>query len=287
MKRLKNRHKLLIVGLLLALISFIVVILFGHRHTETTDLAANNGEIIIPISVFIFISYAIFLTIKTFRASLKENFFRYKNVALLSVIIFLCFFDLIQFFQLFNYTGLVSTLDTFVTSFLAFSFFTLPVAFIISFLCVFASIALMRREQRFSWRLTLTVILGLFFCILSLAPRIIDQFTILHAPWPFIRSVIELLFAELSVYLECLLVATVILCVKAGRHIPSSNQDYLIILGCHILPDGSPTKELEKRLNRAIDFYNVAIFLSLLLSSSSFHLSKPSSIGITWVNKNL
>jgi vancomycin permeability regulator SanA len=124
----------------------------------------------------------------------------------------------------------------------------------------------MRRERRFSWRLTLTVILGLLFCILSLLPNFIDELVMttpyysflhdLNTPWPFIQSVFELLFAELSAYLECLLIATVLLCVKAGRHVPKDNQDFLIILGCHVMPDGSPTKELKKRLDRAIEFYN-------------------------------
>ena len=72
----------------------------------------------------------------------------------------------------------------------------------------------------------------------------------------FIRVVQFLKSSILAVvsYLECVLLGTIILSIKAAKHNPSYDKDYVIILGCKIQKDGKLTKLLKGRVDRAISF---------------------------------
>ena len=50
------------------------------------------------------------------------------------------------------------------------------------------------------------------------------------------------------------LLATIILAVRAARHIPKFDKDYILILGCKILKDGSLPKLLQSRADRSVEF---------------------------------
>lgn len=69
-----------------------------------------------------------------------------------------------------------------------------------------------------------------------------------------LRNVLLNVYAGLFVYLECLLSATVIRAVQAGRHEPSYDQDYVLVLGCKIRPDGTLYPLIRGRVDRAIAF---------------------------------
>ena len=74
-----------------------------------------------------------------------------------------------------------------------------------------------------------------------------------------LRNVLLNVYAGLFVYLECLLAATVIRAVQAGRHEPAYDRDYVLVLGCKIRPDGSLYPLIRARVDRAIDFVNAQL----------------------------
>ena len=69
-----------------------------------------------------------------------------------------------------------------------------------------------------------------------------------------LRNVLLNTYAGVFVYLECLLAATVIHAVQAGRYEPAYELDYVIILGCRIRQDGSLFPLVRSRVDRAIAF---------------------------------
>jgi vancomycin permeability regulator SanA len=69
-----------------------------------------------------------------------------------------------------------------------------------------------------------------------------------------LRNVLLNVYAGLFVYLECLLTATVIRAVQAGRHEPDYDRDYVLVLGCKIRPDGTLYPLIRSRVDRAIAF---------------------------------
>ena len=57
-----------------------------------------------------------------------------------------------------------------------------------------------------------------------------------------------------TAYLECVLIATIIMGIKSVKNKPNYNKDYIIILGAQIRKDGSLTPLLQGRVDRALDF---------------------------------
>lgn len=71
-----------------------------------------------------------------------------------------------------------------------------------------------------------------------------------------LRNVLLNVYAGLFVYFECLLAATIIRSVIAGRHEPAYDKDYVLVLGCRIRPDGTLYPLIRGRVDRAINFVN-------------------------------
>ena len=63
------------------------------------------------------------------------------------------------------------------------------------------------------------------------------------------------LFAAIYLYFECMLIGTIVADAIAASHEPEKNKDFLIVLGCGLKPDGTPTPLLQGRLDRALAFY--------------------------------
>ena len=63
------------------------------------------------------------------------------------------------------------------------------------------------------------------------------------------------LIRTVYLYVECMLIGTVVANAIAARAEPAPDRDFLIILGCAIRKDGTPTPLLAGRIDRAIEFY--------------------------------
>lgn len=62
------------------------------------------------------------------------------------------------------------------------------------------------------------------------------------------------LLAAIYLYFECMLLGTIVADVLAARYEPKKDKDFLIVLGCAIRKDGTPTPLLRGRIDRALDF---------------------------------
>jgi len=62
-------------------------------------------------------------------------------------------------------------------------------------------------------------------------------------------------YATTFVCFECVLAGSIVCGLKAARHVPAADADYILILGCKFRRDGSLTPLLRGRVDRAIDFW--------------------------------
>lgn len=69
-----------------------------------------------------------------------------------------------------------------------------------------------------------------------------------------VHDLIANLMAAIYLYFECMLIGVMIADAIAARHEPEKNKDYLIILGCGLRRDGTPTPLLQGRIDRALAF---------------------------------
>ena len=63
------------------------------------------------------------------------------------------------------------------------------------------------------------------------------------------------ILAAFYLYFECMIIGSIIADVLAASYVPDPDKDWLIVLGCGIRRDGTPTPLLKGRLDLALDFY--------------------------------
>ena len=232
--------------------------------TEGSYFGKTKYDIVIPIYIVICILMFLLTLIRRYQISLKNNIYQYKNVLYLGLIIFLSIILLQNIFAIINNDGLIGNIERFINSFDFFSFILLPICFIVSIFVTISNIILIKKEG-FNLRNILGIMLGLFFCFLTIVPGFIESlmhssniivFDIHNEKGLFVRVVQFLKSSILAIvsYLECVLLGTIILSLKASRHNPNYDKDYVIILGCEIQKDGKLTKLLKGRVDRAIEF---------------------------------
>lgn len=242
-------------------------VLYIHKSmiiTDNTYFGDSTGSEIIPISLFIILAYTLYLLIKEYKNSIKNNLYQYKNIAYLGIIIFLCIFTFNIFKSIFNYHGLYETVYDIINSSSVVSIYLLPIALITFTFVTFSNINLIRKEG-LSFRNLLGLLFGIFICISTFFPELLYRFLMqsqkiniynLNGPGPYIYSFIETLIYLSISYLECILIGTIIIALKAVKRKVAYNKDYLIILGCKIKEDGSLTPLLKGRVDKALEFRN-------------------------------
>ncbi|MBR3006534.1 MAG: YdcF family protein, partial [Erysipelotrichaceae bacterium] len=63
------------------------------------------------------------------------------------------------------------------------------------------------------------------------------------------------LFTAVFLYFECMMIGTIIAGAIVANYVPKFDKDFMIILGCGMNKDGTPTPLLRGRCDAAIDFY--------------------------------
>ena len=221
----------------------------------------SNGSIIIPISIIVFSIYILYLLIISYKDMKNENMYQYKNIAYLGIIIFIIISIISQLLVLSNYNGLISTINAILSMF-SFTTILLPIAFVVSILVIISNILLIIKEG-FGVRNILGIILGIVLCFSSILPEILYNM-LYSATWidihnqngigVYIYNLVETTIYITVTYIECILIGTIIIGIKAAKHIPKFDKDCIIILGCQIKKDGTLTKLLKGRVDRAIEF---------------------------------
>ena len=241
--------------------------LYIHKNLVITDnnyFGKSTGSEIIPISLSIILIYILLSLIKEYRISINENIYQYKNIAYLGIIIFLSFSILNNILSIINYQGLFETINNTISSLSFISIILFPISFITAILVTISNINLIIKEGK-SLKNLLGLFLGIFICILTLLPDFIYNLLMksgkidiynLNSAGPYIYNFLETLVYLTVAYLECILIATIIIAIKSIKKKAKMNKDYIIILGCQIKKDGSLTPLLKGRVNKAIEFRN-------------------------------
>lgn len=230
--------------------------------TQNGYFGYSNGSIVMPICTSIFLAYSLYILVNLYRKSMKDNMYRYKDISRLGLIIFLSFSLITQLLSLNYYRGVTNTINDILSIFQSFSIILLPIAFLVSLFVTISNLILVKKEG-FNVRNILGFILGVFFCFITVFPEIIRAVLLkINAVNLYNENAIDMyivMFLQTAIsvivtYLEYNLIATIVHGVKAAKHIPTMDKDYIIILGCQIKKDGSLTPLLKSRADRAIEF---------------------------------
>ena len=221
-----------------------------------------TGDRIIPICVSCYLIILIGYLIDRYLSDIRNNLYQYSNVKNLGLIIYFSSILLGHLTLVFSNNFSFYSVRNSLNSLSLFAYIIFPCAFIVSILVTISNLKLIKNEGT-SWRNMLGCILGILVCIGTVAPAALSEYlqrsTIVDVhnesgAAMYIEMAIENSMLTIITYLEFILIATIILGVTAAKKVPTFDKDYILILGCQINRDGTLTKLLKGRADRAIEF---------------------------------
>ena len=242
-----------------------IAVFFVHRNGVITwdDYFGDcTGMPVIHIGFSIYIALLLAVLIVKLRRSLRKCLYQYRNILYFGVIVFLANLLLVELLSVSSNGGVIEMLRRLVGTAKWFIMATFPVIILVTIMVTVSNIQLIRKEGR-TWRNMLACLLGIFVGAFSLLPNVVENY-LDKAQWidthrytgigRFVSDFLVNTSTALAFYLECILLGTIIVSTMAARRVPKLNKDYIIIHGSQIRKDGSLTKLLQMRADRAIEF---------------------------------
>ena len=239
----------------------------GETHLFS---ASNSFKVLFPSTILIILVITIYLCMK-FREKRKNGEFSYSMVAIGGAILY-CIGSIVSFlivfsgsiiellsqggygFGIFYFSNIPFLLSNLSDSGINFAVISCPILLIFAIAVSISNISLVRHEG-FKPINLLGIISGLiyiagFVILIMITTR---DFSGSEAEYRIVSSINIALSFTFS-YLVCMLLSTINCSFMATRYKLDYNQDYIIILGCAIRKDGTPTPILRARIDRAIEF---------------------------------
>jgi len=132
---------------------------------------------------------------------------------------------------------------------------TMPLVLLFAAAMAVSNIVLLRHQ-----RPRVQNALGLLVSTLLIAGEVVGWFLFsrdfMGSEWEYrISNTVENTYATVFVYFQCMLTGAVICGVRAARHIPAPDKDFIIIHGCWFRADGTLPPLLRARADKALEFW--------------------------------
>lgn len=238
-------------------ILFLIISIIIFKHTNMLNNVELSKSIqIVLILYMVRISYGCAVYI---RKQYSRRKYSYNIIMNLGLLIFININILRQISLLMSNWNKINITDIYNNTLESFSFFamlTLPCIAVLSLYSIITNLVLIKREG-FSYKNLLGIFLGIFALIGLFGSQVIYLVTSkLYAgnELIIIKKLIDIILNVTLSYFYTLIIATLYCNIKAAKHIPEFNKDYLIILGSMIKKDGTLTPLLKARVDKAIEF---------------------------------
>ena len=202
---------------------------------------------------------AVICLLVAFRKQLRYNMYSYNTILYMGFALFLLsLFGTFLKMTIESFTNPDSfhaqeMLFTLVHSAKNYMFLTLPLLAAFSVALLVSNIALIRHEGR-----RFVNILGILLAVCLLAGEAFIAYLDFNSAYAsngvLVRNLIVNLMAAFYLYFECMIIGAAVADLIAARYIPDKDRDFLIVLGCGLKKDGSPTPLLKGRLDLAMEF---------------------------------
>ena len=203
---------------------------------------------------------AMFILLWAFREQLRYNPYSYNTIFYFGFALFAFFVMLIYLVltvRMAKYPDVYKVsevLHVMLGTAKNYMFFSAPFLLVFSVALCISNISLIRHEGR-----RLVNVLGIILSVLILGGVVFlfwFDFAVSGSQREvMIHDLFANVFAAVYLYFECMLLGTMVAAAVAARYEPKKDKDYLIILGCGLLADGTPTPLLKGRIDRALAFY--------------------------------
>ncbi|MBQ7670327.1 MAG: YdcF family protein [Clostridia bacterium] len=226
------------------------------------DPLGNAGAACITFAAYCFA--AILMLLYAFREQIKYNPYSYNTIIYFGFALFILFVmitHIVLAVRIFNnpeandaYQIIYALLGSAKNYILLSS----PFLFVFSAALCFSNISLIRHEGR-----RFVNLLGIVLSLLIIGGVLFLFFFDYNVTGSqndvMIHDLITNTASAVFLYFECMLIGTIVADAITARHEPEKNKDFIIILGCGLRKDGTPTPLLKGRIERAVSFANKQI----------------------------
>ena len=248
----KRRIIYLIITILFLLLSSYLL----KKTDMTNNVLLSKSIQIILILALIRISIGCTLYIKN---QYEKKKYSYAIIMNLGLLVFINVNILRQINLLMENWNVVNIVDIYNNTLRSFSFFamlTLPCIIVLAIYSIITNIVLIKKEG-FRPKNMLGIILG-FLALVGLLGSQTLYFLIskllIGTDKQFIKYMLDICINATLSYFYTLIIATLYCNVKAAKHKPTYDKDFVIILGSKINEDGTLTPLLKGRADKAIEF---------------------------------
>ena len=245
----------------IAVLSLIVVAVLAVLTTREHIMVST-----IVFVVCIYLAATIVFLLRALCKQLQYNPYSYNTIYYIGFALFLAFVLLAQIavavqvrqMQLTDYQALANMFGRLLGSAKSYMLLTSPFLALFSVGLCLSNLSLIRHEGKRPVNL-----LGILLSALMMGGILFLFFSDRYASGSMLEvmrhDILTNLFAALYLYYECMLIGTIIANLIVVRHEPARDQDYLIVLGCGLRKDGTPSPLLAGRIDCALGFYRKQI----------------------------
>lgn len=228
-------------------------------------LAAGGSErhvLGIAFTFDVYLGLVLVLLLRAFFAQIQYNPYSYNTIYYIGFFLFLLSVfvthmiltvRLVREPDLYLGQNFAQILSLLTNSARTYMILSLPFILVFSLALCISNLSLLRHEGK-----RLVNILGILLALLLVGGEAFllcfDADVSGSATQILVHDLFSNLLASLYLYGECMVIGTMITGALVSRHNPEYNKDFVIILGCSLLRDGSPTPLLRGRIHRAIAF---------------------------------
>ena len=242
-------YNIAVLSVIFAIILLILSLMGVEKHTA-----------LISSCFCLYLALVIFLLFRAFVRQIQYNPYSYNTIYYFGFAIFLIamlIYNLVILVSQIRYPEVYDVRQTLtLVNGSAQNFMILTVPFILAFsiaMCL-SNISLIRHE---GYRVV--NMLGIILSVLLVGSVAfvwrIDYYATGSQREVMMHDLFVNLMSSVYLYIECMLIGVIVADMIAARYQPEYDKDFLIILGCGIRKDGTPTPLLRGRIDRAIDFY--------------------------------
>ena len=247
-----------VIYLIITLIFILLTVEILHHTNLSNNVDLSKSIQLILILFLIRVSIGCTFYIKN---QYEKQKYSYAIIMNLGLLIFINVNIIRQICLLITNWNVLNIKDIYNNTLSSFSFFailTLPCIIILSLYSIITNFVLIKKEG-FNPRRMLGVGLG-FLALLGICGSQSLYYVITRllkgTDMQFIKYSLDICINGTLSYLYTLIIATLYCNIKAAKHIPNYDQDFIIILGSQIRKDGTLTPLLKGRVDKAIDFGN-------------------------------
>ena len=244
----------------IAILSFLVVILVVILARDPDHLPLLTLSILIVIYLILTL---VFLIIAFFR-QLQYNPYSYNSIYYAGFALFLFtilithIIAMIRMIRFPNIYDLSSVLITLVSSAKNYMLISAPFVLVFSIALFISNISLLKHEgKRFQ------NFLGMILAVLMVAGEVFLFFSDYYVSGSqteiMVHSILINLFASFYLYFESMVIGSIVINAIVAKYEPEKDMDFILILGCSLRKDGTPTPLLAGRIDRAYNFYRKQI----------------------------